>query len=130
MDSGRILQRANGPSFLTTVGAALQIWQGNNFTGGSSGGPWVVNFRAANAVLSGGAVIGSQSNMSVIGVTSWGTADPNAPKDNYSSRFGQNSVYPNASYGVYGSGNIASLLNTLCNSGAGGGQTYAQAGYC
>ena len=130
MDAGGRMQRADGPTYLTTVGGAGQLWQGNNFTGGSSGGPWVVNFRAANAALSGGAVLGTAPNMSVVGVTSWGTSDPNAPKDNYSSQFRQNSRYPAASYGSYGAGNIGSLLNTLCSSVASGGQTFAQLGYC
>lgn len=130
MDLGKIMQRADGPSYLTTIGGAGQIWQGNNFTGGSSGGPWVVNFVSANPSLSGGAVIGSAPNTAVVGVTSWGSADPNAIKDNYSSQFRQNSRYPNAAYGVYGAGNIASLLQTLCNSQSGNGQTFGQAGYC
>lgn len=130
MDSGAIMQRTDGPTYTTTVGGANQLWQGSNFTGGSSGGPWVVNFRSRTAALAGGAVDGSAPNMAVVGVTSWGSADPNAPKDNYSSQFRQNSRYPNASYGVYGAGNIASLLTTLCGAPAPGGGTYASQGYC
>lgn len=130
MDGGKIMQRADGPSYLTTISGAGQIWQGNNFTGGSSGGPWVVNFVSINPVLSGGAAIGTQAGRWVVGVTSWGSADPNVIKDNYSSQFRQNARYPNADYGGYGAGNIASLLNTLCAAPAGGGQTLAQAGYC
>jgi hypothetical protein len=130
LDAGGRMQLTDGPTYLTTVGGAGQLWQGSNFTGGASGGPWIVNFRSADAALSGGAVLGTAATMSVVGVTSWGTSDPNAPKDNYSSQFRQNSRYPAASYGVYGAGNIASLLNTLCSTTAGGGQTYAQAGYC
>ena len=130
MDLGTIMQRADGPSYLTTISSAGQILQGNNFTGGSSGGPWVVNFVSANPDLSGGAALGTFASTWVIGVTSWGSADPNAGKDNYSSQFRQNTRYPNASYGIYGAGNIASLLQTLCSAQAGGGLTYAQAGYC
>lgn len=130
MDSGTIMQRTDGPTYTTAVCNAGQLWQGSNLTGGSSGGPWVVNFSGRNAVLSGGAVLGTQSTMAVIGVTSWGSADPNAPKDNYSSQFRQNSRYPNASYGIYGAGNIASLLNTLCNSAAPEGGSLASRGYC
>ena len=94
MDNGDIMQRTDGPSYLTTVSGALQISQGTNFTAGSSGGPWIVNFWTKKAKLSGGAVSGDQSDMDVIGVTSWGTVDPNAPKDNFSSRFGQNTRVP------------------------------------
>lgn len=130
MDSGRIMQRTDGPTYTTSVCSAGQLWQGSNLTGGSSGGPWVVNFSGRNPVLSGGAVAGSASTIAVVGVTSWGSADPNTPKDNYSSQFRQNTRYPNSSYGVYGAGNIASLLNTLCSAAAPGGGTYASQGYC
>lgn len=130
LDGGTIMQRTDGPTYTTTVCGAGQLWQGSNFTGGSSGGPWVVNFSGRNAVRSGGAVLGTQSVMAVIGVTSWGAADPNNPKDNYSSQFRQNTRYPNASYGTYGAGNIASLLNTLCSSAAPEGGTLASNGYC
>ncbi len=134
MDNGKILQRTNGPTYLTTISTAPLMMQGNNFTGGSSGGPWVVNFRAASANLSGGAVPGTQSDLKVIGVTSFGTDDPNAPKDNYSSRFGVNSVFPNNKYGTFGAGNIGFLLNFLCSQQTGLApnptQTYKAAGWC
>lgn len=130
LDGGRIMQRTDGPTYTTTVGGAKQLWQGSSLTGGASGGPWVVNFSARNPALAGGAVVGSASTIAVIGVTSWGTADPNAPKDNYSSQFSQNSRYPNADYGGRGAGNIGSLLNTVCSSAAPGGGTYASQGYC
>lgn len=130
MDFGRIMQRTDGPTYTTTVCNAGQLWQGSNLTGGSSGGPWVVNFSGRNAVLAGGAVVGTQSVMAVVGVTSWGSADPNVPKDNYSSQFRQNSAYPNAGYGIYGAGNIGSLLNSLCSTAAPGGGTFASQGYC
>jgi len=130
MDGGRIMQRTDGPTYTTVLGGAGQLWQGSNFTGGSSGGPWVVNFRSRAAVLAGGAVNGSAPTIAVVGVTSWGAADPNAPKDNWASQFRQNSRYPNAAYGIYGAGNIGSLLNTLCASAAPGGGTLASQGYC
>jgi Trypsin len=130
MDSGGIQQRTDGPTYTTTIGGAAQLWQGNYFSNGASGGPWIVNFRAADPVLSGGAEPGTASKLVVVGVTSWGSPNPNAPKDNYSSRFGQNTRYPAASYGVYGAGNIGALLNTLCSATTPDGQTYAQLGYC
>ncbi len=131
MDSGNIMQRADGPSYLTTINGALQIWQGNNFTGGSSGGPWIVNFVSFNPTLSGGAAIGTAYGRAVVGVTSWGSADPNGIKDNYSSRFGQNPQFPNAAYGTYGAGNIGRLLNDACSQPVSpGGPTYAASGYC
>lgn len=131
MDSGRIMQRADGPTYTTTLCSSptKQLWQGSNFTGGSSGGPWVVNFSQVDPVLSGGAVPGTDSIRAIIGVTSWGSSDPNAPKDNYSSQFAQNTRYPNADYGGFGAGNIGSLLNTLCNAKI-GDQTLKTLGYC
>lgn len=101
MDRGAIMQRTDGPTYTTSLGGAGQLWQGSNLTGGSSGGPWVVNFRSRTAALAGGAVEGSASVIAVIGVSSWGASDPNMPKDNWSSQFRQNTRYPNASYGVY-----------------------------
>ncbi|WP_417910121.1 trypsin-like serine peptidase [Candidatus Electronema sp. PJ] len=130
MDSGLKMQRTDGPAYTTVLDGVNQIYQGSNFTGGSSGGPWVVNFRAKDAVLAGGAVVGTDPVMAVIGVTSWGSSDPNAPKDNYSSQFGQNTEFPEANYGVYGAGNIAALLNEVCSLPAPGGGTYASRGYC
>jgi hypothetical protein len=130
MDLGRIMQRSDGPTYTTTVCDAPQLWQGSNLTGGASGGPWVVNFSGRNADLSGGAAIGSQPVMAVVGVTSWGSADPNDPKDNYSSQFGQNTQYPGADYGGYGAGNIGSQLNSLCNTAAPEGGTLESQGYC
>ncbi|MBD2435805.1 serine protease [Nostoc sp. FACHB-110] len=132
LDSGSILQRTDGPSYLTTVSGAKQIYQGSNLTGGASGGAWIANFGYQNPVFSGGANAGNSSLSNVVvGVTSWGTADPNNPKDNYSSQFAQNTQYPNSSYGTYGAGNIGSLLNTLCSSKpSGSSQTYQQLGYC
>lgn len=130
MDGGAIMQRTDGPTYTTSLGGAGQLWQGSNFTGGSSGGAWIVNLRSRAAALAGGAAAGTSSGSAVIGVTSWGSADPNAAKDNWASQFRQNARYPNASYGVYGAGNIASLLNTLCTTAAPGGGTYASQGYC
>ncbi len=131
LDEGEIMQRADGPTYLTNVGGALQYWQGSNFTGGASGGPWIVNFGAQNPTYQGGTGPGLAPIMMVVGVTSWGSADPNTPKDNYSSRFGQNAQYPLANYGNRGAGNIGSLVNTLCSAIAPGtGQTWAALGYC
>ena len=130
LDQGSIMQRSDSPSYLTTVSGSEQIYQGSTFTGGASGGPWIANFKYQDPTFSSGAGPGSAGNNNIIvGVTSWGSADPNAPKDNYSSQFGQNTEYPNASYGTYGAGNIGSLLNTLCSSSL-DGQTLASQGYC
>jgi hypothetical protein len=130
MDLGQIMQRTDGPTYTTTICNAPQLWQGSNFTGGASGGPWVVNFSGRNAALSSGAAEGAESVMAVVGVTSWGSADPNEPKDNFSSQFGQNTQFPGADYGGYGAGNIGSLLDSLCSTEAPEGGTLAFQGYC
>jgi hypothetical protein len=130
MDGGAIMQRTDGPTYTTTIDGAGQLWQGSNFTAGSSGGPWVVNFASRAPILAGGAVPGSESALAVVGVTSWGSSDPNAPKDNFASQFRQNTRYPNASYGVYGAGNIAALLKKLCAAPAPEGGSLASQGYC
>jgi hypothetical protein len=130
-DGGRIMQRVDGPTYTTTVSSAKQLRQGGDLTGGASGGPWIVNFGAVDPVRSGGLVAGSAPTMAVIGVTSWGSANPNTPKDNFSSQFGQNVEYPNVDYGGYGAGNIGSLLNAACNTVSSvGGLTYKQRGFC
>lgn len=131
LDDGAILQRSDGPAYLTKVSGALQIWQGSDFTGGSSGGPWVVNFYSAQPVRSGGAVAGGANGRYVVGVTSWGSADPNAIKDNYSSRFGQTKEFPAPDYGGRGAGNIGALMDALCRRIVPNTQqTFAEAGYC
>lgn len=132
LDGCSIMQRTDGPTYLTEVSSALQYWQGSNLTGGSSGGPWVVNFKSQDPVFYGGASAGDQAVPAVIGVTSWGSADPNDPKDNYSSRFGQNDEFPNVNYGGYGAGNIGALLEVACTSPywKNPAYTYAQMGFC
>ncbi len=130
IDEGAIMQRADGPTFITTVGGAQQLWQGSNFTSGSSGGPWMVNFGARKPTLSAGAAPGAAHRMAVVGVTSWGSADPNDNKDNYSSRFGQNTEFPKSDYGGYGAGNIGALVNSACKQLISPGVTFALAGYC
>ncbi|MCC6135988.1 MAG: trypsin-like serine protease [Candidatus Contendobacter sp.] len=132
LDAGRILERSDGPSYLTSISGAGQIYQGSNFTGGSSGGPWIANFGYQNPAFAGGANGGLASNNNVVvGVTSWGASDPNVRKDNWSSQFRQNTRYPLANYGGFGAGNIASLLYTVCSAKPTGSTlTYQQLGYC
>lgn len=132
LDAGSIMQRSDGPTYLTTISEAHQIYQGSNFTGGSSGGPWIVNFGYENPSFDDGTGPGQYARANVvIGVTSWGSADPNKPKDNFSSQFTQNKRYPKADYGGFGAGNIAALLNTICSKKpTGSTQTFKQLGYC
>jgi len=131
-DQGQIMQVSSGPSTTVIDGRAKVIRQGSNLTAGSSGGPWIANFGARQPNFSGGASAGIQSVPNVIvGVTSYGTMDPNAPKDNFSSQFAQNTAFPNAAYGMYGPGNIGAIINAACRERApGSASTYAALGYC
>lgn len=137
LDNGKIMQRQDGPAYLATCsGGGKQIYQGSNFTAGSSGGAWLVNFGSIGKglpSLSGGASKGSEASQAVVGVTSWGASDPNARKDNWSSRFGRNKEYTKKSYKtthskMVGQGNIGSLLNSICK--VGGKNSYYNLGYC
>jgi V8-like Glu-specific endopeptidase len=131
-DDGKIMQRCDGPSYMTLLGETLQIYQGSDFTGGSSGGPWVANFGFREPVFSEGIDPGqaSLSNV-VVGVTSWGNGKPGPQFDNFSSQFGTNKEYPKDAYGSYGAGNIGAVLELLCSATpAGSDKTYAELGYC
>lgn len=131
LDEGNIMQRTDGPAYLTEINGAGQIYQGSNLTGGSSGGPWIANFGFERPAFSGANAGLKAASNTVIGVTSWGTADPNQPKDNYSSQFQQNAEYPKADYGGFGGGNIGALLNAACSQRpTGSTKTYKQMGYC
>lgn len=132
LDNGEIMQSSDGPAYLATLSDAHQIYQGSNFTGGSSGGPWIVNLSYQKPMFQDGAGAGQKAEANVvIGVTSWGSSDPNKPKDNFSSQFTQNTRYPKADYGGFGAGNIAALLNNICSKKpAGSTQTFKQLGYC
>lgn len=131
-DNGSIQQRCDGPSYLTTIDEAAQIYQGSDFTGGSSGGPWIANFGYQEPQFSKGVEPGKSARTNVvIGVTSWGDGKPGPEYDNYSSRFGQNMEYPKKAYGDFGAGNIAALLDTLCSKTPDGNdKTYQELGYC
>jgi V8-like Glu-specific endopeptidase len=131
-DNGTIQQRCDGPNYMTSINGVLQIYQGTDFTGGSSGGPWIANFGYQAPKFSEGVHPGQKSLSNVvIGVTSWSYGEPGPQYDMYSSRFGKNKEYPKDSYGTFGAGNIAALLNALCSKKpAGNTQTYQELGYC
>jgi len=100
---------------------------GSALTGGSSGGPWLVNFGTGPSFGSGSSA-GTAANRNVVmATTSWGYVST-GPKQQGASWFGQNAQFPNASYsfnGVnYGAGNIGALVAAAC--GSGGGQAAGQ----
>jgi hypothetical protein len=109
----------------TTNGQLLRnITIGSAQTGGSSGGPWLVNFGTPPSYGSEAAP-GSQNTQAVVATTSWGFTTVGTNRQG-ASWFGQNFEYPNASYGGWGAGNIGALIWWLCTSASGG----AFAPYC
>ena len=117
-DSGVQMQRTDSLSravtFVDDEGLETDnIIMGTAQTGGSSGGPWIVNFGTRPKVSSGSASLGSQSIAAIAGVSSWGYVDVGVNLQG-ASYFGQNSEFPNADYGTYGSGNIGKLMYDTC----------------
>jgi V8-like Glu-specific endopeptidase len=71
LDGGLLMQRNDSQGFVNT-GFSNNTIIGSLMTGGSSGGPWLVNLGQAPA-LSGGDTFGTYAgHNAVVGVTSWG----------------------------------------------------------
>jgi hypothetical protein len=118
-DSGYQMERTDsfGKRVLGTGSNGKQLLNtqlGSAQTGGSSGGPWIVNFGTTPVSTPGAASPGSAGNRRmIVGVTSWGYTSI-GPKVQGASYFGQNSEYPLGNYGGRGAGNIGSLVRTAC----------------
>jgi V8-like Glu-specific endopeptidase len=94
---------------------------GSAMTGGSSGGPWLVNY-GTQPTVTGSANLGNAAVRNVVvGVTSWGYTAVGINVQG-ASFFGQNAEFPLADYGGYGAGNIGRMIQAGC--------TGAQAGTC
>jgi V8-like Glu-specific endopeptidase len=111
-DGGDQMQRTDAVGFLYQAGNLKNTHLGSAQSGGSSGGPWIVNFGTP-PVNSGGDNRGFQATQSIVGVTSWGYVDF-APNKQGASFFGQNKEYPAQDYGGRGAGNIGFLVNSIC----------------
>jgi V8-like Glu-specific endopeptidase len=71
LDSGLRMQRTDSQAFVSAANAGNSVWGGLQ-TGGSSGGPELVNL-GISPVLSGGIQFGAEAaENTVVGVTSWG----------------------------------------------------------
>lgn len=71
LDGGLKMQRTDSQAFVSSSLAGNSVW-GSLQTGGSSGGPELVNLGIA-PILSGGILFGAEANRNlVVGVTSWG----------------------------------------------------------
>jgi hypothetical protein len=78
---------------------------GSNQTGGSSGGPWMVNFGTDTSSFTGTPPFDDTSNQ-VVATTSWGFTSDTA-KVQGASRFSKNTAYTTKS-------NIESLVDSAC----------------
>ena len=71
LDSGQFMQRNDSQGFVAGSSLVNNTIIGSLMTGGSSGGPWVLNFGIRPALT--GATNGTAPNSNiVVGVTSWG----------------------------------------------------------
>jgi V8-like Glu-specific endopeptidase len=114
-DGGYQMQRTDAVGVYFQSGSLKNTHIGSAQTGGSSGGPWIVNLGTPPSVS--GASRGQQVTQAVVGVTSWGYTSQGVNQQG-ASYFGQNKEYPNASYGSWGAGNIGSLVNYVCSQAA------------
>lgn len=95
-DSGNIMQRTDSQGFVSSSLAGNTVWGGRQ-TGGSSGGPEVVNLGIRSALST---PLGSESDPNiVVGTTSWGYV---------STAIKQQGASP------FLSTNIVPLVNTVC----------------
>ena len=110
-DSGYQMERTDAVGWYYASGSLKNTQIGSAQTGGSSGGPWLVNFGTPPSVGSG-ASLGSSTVQAIIGVTSYGSTTVGYNRQG-ASYFGQNSQY-SGTYGSYGAGNIGLLVRDTC----------------
>ena len=99
LDNGVRMERNDSQGLVSATESSNTVI-GSLMCGGSSGGPWLINFGIRPALTGTGNGTASTSN-AVVGVTSWGSTS-NAPKRMGASPFTSN--------------NIVSLVNSACNS--------------
>lgn len=120
-DSGYQMIRTDAVGWYYTSGDLKNVQIGSAQTGGSSGGPWLVNFGTRPSVDANAASLGSHANSNiVVGVTSYGSTTKGYNRQG-SSHFGQNKEFPNSAYGTYGAGNVGKIMQDTCT---------AQPAYC
>ncbi|WP_436638378.1 trypsin-like serine peptidase [Microbaculum sp. FT89] len=119
LDKGLQMQRTDSIGFRVVDGDLINTLIGSAQTGGSSGGPWLVNFGTRPAVDATDASLGFASTPNVVvGVTSYGVETPTNVNYQGASFFGQNVEYPDADYGGWGPGNIGALMMATCTQNA------------
>jgi len=118
-DSGFMMERNDGVgSYWAPGGSVRQTVLGSAMTGGSSGGPWLINFGAVPSVSSAASLGNSANSQIVEGVTSWGYTRVGSNTQG-ASWCGQNAEFSGAAYadshGVNrGAGNIGALVAAAC----------------
>lgn len=99
LDSGAYMERTDSYGFKSVANSSNTII-GSNMGGGSSGGPWVVNFGYSPVLTGAGTPSASAAN-TVVGVTSWGYT---------------NTAVMQQGASPFLSRNLGVLINTVCGS--------------
>jgi len=127
LDSANLMQRGDSYGQYTGTGTGsspLNLIIGSQMNGGSSGGPWLINFGTAST-LSGSSAGAAPVRNVVQATTSWGYTSSTIQVQG-ASTFAQNSAFPNASYTEggrdYGAGNIGALVQAACGASGSNGQ--------
>lgn len=98
LDGGALMERTDSLGYVDSVNAKNTVI-GSQMTGGSSGGPWMVNYGIAPTASSGAPFGNSATANMVIGVTSWGYTDVSIKEQGAS---------------PFTSANIGALVSTAC----------------
>ena len=121
LDNCQLMQRNDSIGAITGTGigsSPKQITIGSQMTGGSSGGPWLVNFGTQSALTGAGAGRAPVNNV-VQATTSWGYVN-NQIQIQGASLFATNPQFPIAQFTTDGrtfpGGNIGTLVNEACRS--------------
>lgn len=111
-DNGWQMERTDAPGVYYAKGKLLNTLLPSAQTGGSSGGPWLVNFGTP-PTITGAASLGTAAAPNVVvGVTSWGYTATGTNQQG-ASWFGKNKEFP-GSY-TRGDGNIGALVTSACS---------------
>lgn len=127
LDNGVLMQRGDSYAKYTGTGKGkkpLNLIIGSQMNGGSSGGPWLINFGTESSVGSSSA--GARPSRNIVqATTSWGYVS-NTLQIAGASTFAQNPQFPSSSYTEggrnYGAGNIGALVQSVCGASGSNGQ--------
>ncbi|MBY6243094.1 serine protease [Methylosinus sp. Sm6] len=112
LDGGYQMERTDAVGWYYASGNLKNTQIGSAQAGGSSGGPWLINFGTPPVFDPASSSPGASSRQFIVGVTSYGSSSIDFNRQG-ASYFGRNSQY-NETYGSYGSGNIGRLMSDTC----------------